>query len=356
MKFFAKISVCFLLLVTVVCVAMAVYLGIGLGFGVRPSARVADGDNTAPILSLPPEIADMLAHNNAGAQSDDATDTQPNDPTLLDNPILPASPPYGNEKIAQEEIATPVTELPYYIAPNIPRKYTALLFFLIENAELYENFAAERPDLCMETIIWKVNVSVHVPHYSLIHVNEHPNPLLVSPVFRLPYGFVPRELVPVNNDNCQLLGLPEAVEAFRTMRATATQSGLTLMVVSAYRTAQRQRQNWENRNRRDYIVARPYHSEHQTGRAFDLGGQGVNGLLDQGLATPSPTGQWVAENAHLYGFIVRYLAETRHITGVIHEPWHITYVGTDISMYMYENGILSLEEFVGRNPSVEFTW
>jgi D-alanyl-D-alanine carboxypeptidase len=119
-----------------------------------------------------------------------------------------------------------------------------------------------------------------------------------------------------------------------------------LSITSAFRTAERQRQLFSRNGYRDGAIARPYHSEHQTGRALDLWGPG--GLLD--ARGPSPTGLWVADNAHYYGFIIRYRAETTHITGYIHEPWHITYVGTAISMYMFENNILSLEEFVGRNP------
>jgi D-alanyl-D-alanine carboxypeptidase len=97
----------------------------------------------------------------------------------------------------------------------------------------------------------------------------------------------------------------------------------------------------------DGIVMRPYHSEHQTGRALDL--SKPVGCLVEGS---SPVVEWIASNVHYYGFIVRYKYNTTHITGIIHEPWHITYVGREISMYMLDNNILSLEEFVGRNPGV----
>jgi D-alanyl-D-alanine carboxypeptidase len=86
---------------------------------------------------------------------------------------------------------------------------------------------------------------------------------------------------------------------------------------------------------------------------LDLGDP-TGGLLDRfaeryGL---SPTGHWVAENAHRFGFIVRYGLGKRPITGYIYEPWHITYVGLDIAFYMHTNSIPTLEEFVGRNPWV----
>jgi len=93
-------------------------------------------------------------------------------------------------------------------------------------------------------------------------------------------------------------------------------------------------------------VARPHHSEHQTGRALDL----INTRTQRLLSHYDPESIWLLYNSHYFGFIVRYKRETTHITGFIHEPWHITYVGVKIAQYMHQNNILSLEEFVGRNP------
>ncbi|MCL1877851.1 MAG: M15 family metallopeptidase, partial [Defluviitaleaceae bacterium] len=231
-------------------------------------------------------------------------------------------------------------------APTIPYAYRYLSFYIHENSALYEEFLQSRPDLDIESAIWMVNASVHVPFYSQIQIDNSPNPLLISPAFRLPEGFTPHELVPVNSDECHLRATPATVEAFREFRTSAREAGFDLSATSAYRTATRQGQLWENGGRRDGRVARPHHSEHQTGRAIDFWGPG--GLMDSG--GPTPVGRWAAENAYRYGFIVRYRSETTHITGYIYEPWHFTYVGLEISAYMHNNNILSLEEFVGRNP------
>jgi len=230
--------------------------------------------------------------------------------------------------------------------------FHAFSFYIPENAHNYEYFHRNNPELSTEEVVWKVNAHLHLPFYSYIHTNYAPNPLLVNPSYRLPPGFRPDNLVPVNDADCSLRGTPEAVEAFRTMRATARADGFDLSITSAFRTAARQGQLFSNRNYVDGVIARPYHSEHQTGRALDLWGPG--GLLD--ARGPSATGRWVAANAHNYGFIIRYGANTTHITGFIHEPWHITYVGRYISMYMYYNNILSLEEFVGRHPGATLDW
>ena len=241
----------------------------------------------------------------------------------------------------------PPVESPFLTLPTQPSPFSALSYYIPENAEAYEYFQVARPDLDVETIVWKVNVSLHLPFYTGIQINYEPRPLLITPFFRLPPGFSPDIMIPVNSSYCSHRATPETVAAFRLMREAAWLDNIRLTAVSAFRSAARQSALWERGGRRDGAVARPYHSEHQTGRALDLGGPDGRLLDSRG---PTPTGIWVAENAHEFGFIVRYRAETTHITGYIHEPWHITYVGLDISMYMYNNNILSLEEFVGRNP------
>jgi len=224
--------------------------------------------------------------------------------------------------------------------------FNVFSFYIPANSHLYEAFQQERPELSPDQVVWMVNAHLHLPFFEVIIINEYPNPLLVNTFYRLPDGFVPAELVPVNNATDHLLATPETVDAFRALRAEAQANNFSLSVTSAYRTAGRQYELWSGRGYVDGSTARPHHSEHQTGRALDLWGPG--GLLD--ASGPTATGGWVAQNAHYFGFIMRYRADTTHITGYIHEPWHITYVGLEISMYMYENNILSLEEFVGRNP------
>ena len=89
----------------------------------------------------------------------------------------------------------------------------------------------------------------------------------------------------------------------------------------------------------DTFSARPGYSEHQTGLAFDI--MHSNGSLVE----TAPEVNWIAQNAHKYGFIVRYQAGKEHITGYQAEPWHLRYVG-DIAYDIYRSG-LTLEEYLG---------
>ena len=59
----------------------------------------------------------------------------------------------------------------------------------------------------------------------------------------------------------------------------------------------------------------------------------------------TPEGEWLANNAHKFGFILRYPADKVHITGIRYEPWHFRYVGLPHSELMYKQN-LALEEYL----------
>jgi hypothetical protein len=57
---------------------------------------------------------------------------------------------------------------------------------------------------------------------------------------------------------------------------------------------------------------------------------------------------WLVENAHEYGFILRYPLGYTEISGYIFEPWHWRYVGIPIATAMHNKEIISYEDFYGR--------
>ena len=57
---------------------------------------------------------------------------------------------------------------------------------------------------------------------------------------------------------------------------------------------------------------------------------------------------WMKENAHKYGFILRYPKGKEEITGFKYEPWHYRYVGVETATYLYTNH-LTLEEYKKSN-------
>ncbi|MCT1479415.1 M15 family metallopeptidase [Microbacterium sp. p3-SID336] len=102
----------------------------------------------------------------------------------------------------------------------------------------------------------------------------------------------------------------------------------------------------QGQDRADAGSARPGYSEHQTGLALDVVAcdAGCGGLDSFG---GTGQGQWVAEHAWEYGFIVRYEESGTAVTGYGAEPWHLRYVGADLARAYHEGGFHTLEAFFG---------
>ncbi|QFG69654.1 M15 family metallopeptidase [Ornithinimicrobium pratense] len=62
-------------------------------------------------------------------------------------------------------------------------------------------------------------------------------------------------------------------------------------------------------------------------RASAWPGRRPRGTCNYQCFGDSPEGQWVAENAHRWGFIIRYPQGGQAVTGYAWEPWHLRYVG-----------------------------
>ncbi len=120
--------------------------------------------------------------------------------------------------------------------------------------------------------------------------------------------------------------------------AVSEATGDKLYVSSHFRTAQRQEQLYKE----DPDTATvPGASEHQSGLCLDVYVSGYAG--DRFIR--SDAGRFVHENAHLYGFIIRYPSYGERETGIRYEPWHIRYVGFPHSEIIYRNR-LTWEEYI----------
>ena len=89
--------------------------------------------------------------------------------------------------------------------------------------------------------------------------------------------------------------------------------------------------------------AKPGESEHQTGLCVDLISVGYPSL-DETFAE-NPAYAWLVENAHQFGFILRYPKGKEGMTGYSYEPWHYRFVGVQAASEMHEKG-LTLEEYL----------
>lgn len=178
------------------------------------------------------------------------------------------------------------------------------------------------------------------------------NLYLVNSTFQLARDYVPPDLVrpAVKTMGGSVQMRREAAAALEAMFAQAKSDGYTLIAVSGYRSYDRQQAIFRRKVNRtgseqkaSLLVAFPGSSEHQLGLAMDLGRKSSTNL--NGAFGRSEEGRWVRENAHRFGFIVRYRAAWADITGIADEPWHIRYVGLPHAEEM-ERLNVPLEQYV----------
>ncbi len=143
----------------------------------------------------------------------------------------------------------------------------------------------------------------------------------------------------------------EAAKALESLFVEAEKDNIILYAVSGYRSYNTQKGLFDRKVERvgyeeaNKLVAVPGQSEHQTGLSMDVSSKSANFSLEE-IFGQTLEGKWLKDNAHRFGFIIRFQKEAVDITGYSYEPWHIRYVGEDAAKEIYEKNI-TLEEFLG---------
>lgn len=135
------------------------------------------------------------------------------------------------------------------------------------------------------------------------------------------------------------------------MFAAAKAEGITLRVVSGYRSFQYQiglfhkymlRSGFERANR---YSALPGQSEHQTGYVVDVDDGTNRYTVDQSF-DQTPAYRWLDAHAQEYGFILSYPKDKEDITGYMYEPWHYRFVGSPEVAAEIKRRDITLEQYV----------
>jgi D-alanyl-D-alanine carboxypeptidase len=118
---------------------------------------------------------------------------------------------------------------------------------------------------------------------------------------------------------------PHAAGRWSGLRAAAQQDGVALLLVSAFRSLEYQRQIFERKIRAGEslegilkVNTPPGYSEHHTGRAVDLATPGCPPLTEEFETTAAFA--WLVRHAHRFGFSLTYPRGNRF--GIAYEPWH----------------------------------
>lgn len=174
--------------------------------------------------------------------------------------------------------------------------------------------------------------------------------VIANKTYSLPSNFAPNNLVAING---YIKVVDYVKDAFLSLSSDAKAIGLNIYASSGYRSYSNQKYIYENyvsmdgKENADRYSARAGYSEHQTGLAIDVN------TIDMTFDNTSES-VWLRENAYKYGFIIRYPKGKEEITGYMYEPWHIRYVGKELSNKLYKDGsYITLEEYYGINSKYE---
>lgn len=171
----------------------------------------------------------------------------------------------------------------------------------------------------------------------------------------LPAGYKPEKLIVPDvrlrlaASHEQMQFREDAADELKKMFDAAAKDGVTLVFGSGYRSYELQKQFYDSyvaqygEEEAQTFSAPPGTSEHQTGLSFDATHPDGTCHLDICFET-TPQGQWLKENAHTYGFHLRYRKDKQHITTYQYEPWHFRFTGQELATELHQKD-LTLEEY-----------
>ena len=224
-------------------------------------------------------------------------------------------------------------------------------YFIDEYLDRYIDYYKEHSDLEIDEVITRINANLDHTFY----VDSKPADTskgmytLVNKFNSLDSNYVPDDLVQVDRrftyNNTKLVSV--ANDNFVKLAEAAEKENLRFLATTCYRDYNFQSTLYYNYVNQDGVAnadtysARPGSSEHQLGYSLDLTN---NDWVDFDEFQNTKEYEWLKDNAHKYGFILRYPKGKEYITGYIFEAWHIRYVGVDVATYIYENNI-TYEEY-----------
>lgn len=240
------------------------------------------------------------------------------------------------------------------IKKNKPNSFESQLikneYYQKKYKDRYIAYYSKNKLLNINQIILNVNIGLDYPFYKNIKKTDlsKDNLILVNKYNYLEKNYIPNNLETINekysNKNMKLIS--KARIAFENLSENAKLENLNIIAMSTYRSYNYQTTLYNNyvskdgKNLADTYSARPGHSEHQTALAIDIYNKEKSYLEFE--QTKEFT--WMQENAHKYGFILRYPKGKEHITGYQYEPWHYRYIGINEATYIHNNNI-TFEEY-----------
>ena len=208
-------------------------------------------------------------------------------------------------------------------------------YYIPNNLDRYLSYSNKTDNI--DDIIAVVNVGADSDWYTNTKETNIDDgiKMLVNKFHYLKDDYAPDDIVPILNWYAYEghSTKKEVYDKYVDMWNDANEQGLVLLVNSSFRTLEEQQEEYDTFG--DDYASRPGFSEHQTGLALDIVSDGVQGNEFEN----TDEFKWLQENAHNYGFILRYPQGKEHITGYSYESWHYRYVGKELATKVKESGL-----------------
>lgn len=174
------------------------------------------------------------------------------------------------------------------------------------------------------------------------------NLMLVNRLYGLSKDYEPEDIidVPVSISYSGVKISKSILENIEELLEAGKEAGYTFVLSDGYRSYEAQKKMFESYKNSygyeeaDRNVARPGHSEYQTGISFQI--VPYNKVFDK--PRESTEYLWLKDNAYKYGFIFRYPEDKKDITLFDSYTWRLRYVGTDAASII-ENEKICFEEY-----------
>ena len=174
------------------------------------------------------------------------------------------------------------------------------------------------------------------------------NLMLVNRLYGLSKDYEPEDIidVPVSISYSGVKISKSILENIEELIEAGKEAGYTFVLSDGYRSYEAQKKMFESYKNSygyeeaDKNVARPGHSEYQTGISFQI--VPYNKVFDK--PRESTEYLWLKDNAYKYGFIFRYPEDKKDITLFDSYTWRLRYVGTDAASII-KNEKICFEEY-----------
>ncbi len=250
-----------------------------------------------------------------------------------------------NDKLSSEEM-NKVLKMEYNenIDDFLKEKY-----FIFDNLEKYLDYKKENKKMDNSKIVSIINTEANIEWIE----NEKQSDItkgelmIVNRIYSLG-EYEPEDLVnvPVKYSYSGVKLSESILGPIEELIEAAKENGYSIIVAGGYRSFESQEKIYKSyesthgTREADTIVARPGHSEYQTGLTLDFD---IYGNIE-GDKLESEAYKWLIDNAPNYGFILRHTKEKEDLTLYSASSWKFRYVGIEAAKKMSDEN-LCFEEY-----------